>query len=88
MFSKKALGLAGLAAMLLSRSGRSRIAALPASAQQALRRRRTALPKGVEEFPTTLVDRRHTTVPPEPVAAAQTPTEIVAEYYQEHPSGS
>ncbi len=52
------LALAG-AALLLTRSGRSRARGLPAAAQAAVRRRRTGLPRGVEEYPSTLVDRRH-----------------------------
>ena len=78
--------LAGLAlgAALLSRRGRERLAALPG----ALRRDPTRLPRGVQEFPATFVDKRQAAdAQPVPPAAGADAATIAAEYYQEHPAG-
>lgn len=85
MISKKVVAIAGLAALLASRRRRSRPLAVPERVPQALRRRRSGLPRGVQEYPPTLVDRRHAPVAVGPVAAAETSTDIVAEYYEENP---
>lgn len=88
MVSKKALVLAGVGALLLTPAGRAHARALPTRAKSALRRRRSSLPKGVEEFPRTLVDNRHGAgaSTQTPVSHAETPTEVVAEHYREHPA--
>lgn len=88
MISKKVLAVAGVAALLLTRRGRSGMTSAPALVQQGLRRRRARLPKGVEEFPPQFVDRRHTTGPTLHAAAGESATEVVAEHYQQQPSGS
>lgn len=88
MPSKKFVAAVGVVGLLLSRGGRARITSLSTSMTQALQRRRTRLPKGVEEFPAPLVDRRHTNGVTGQAAAGETATEVVAEYYQEHPPGA
>ncbi len=88
MVSKRALVLAGVGALLLTPAARARALAVPARAKSALGRRRSGLPKGVEEFPRTLVDNRHGAgaSTQTPLAHAETPTEVVAEHYREHPA--
>lgn len=88
MFSKRALVVTAGAALLLSRIGRARLAALPARAAGALRRDPYKLPKGVEEFPATFVDKRQTTDADAPAPMpAEDAAGVTAEYYQEHPAG-
>lgn len=86
MISKKVLALAGLSALALSREGRVRLRSLAVSARQAARRRRLKLPSGVEEFPSALVDKRHTREQQGHVAAADSAVDIITEHYQEHPA--
>ena len=79
----KVLAGVALGAVLLSRAGRERLAALPG----ALRRDPTRLPRGVQEFPATFVDKRQAAdTPPVAPAAGGDAATVAAEYYQEHPS--
>ncbi len=87
MVSKKALIVTAGAALLLSRIGRARLAALPARAMGALRPDPYKLPKGVEEFPTTFVDKRRAGDEQAPAPMpAEDAAAVTAEYYQEHPT--
>ncbi len=86
MVSKKALVVTAGLALLLSRVGRGRLSSLPAAAKGALRRDPYKLPKGVEEFPATFVDKRQTVEAQAPAAMpAEDAASVTAEYYQEHP---
>lgn len=84
----KVLAAVALGGALLSEAGRARLTALPAQAGRALRRDPSRLPKGVQEFPATFVDKRAAPdgQAPAPVAGGDAGA-ITAEYYQEHPAG-
>ena len=50
-------------------------------AADTLRRRRGGLPKGTQEYPTRLVDRRGPTAETQLPPRAETPVEVVSEFY-------
>ncbi len=90
MVSKlKVLAAVGIGLAVVTRSGRARLASVPGAVRQASRRRRLALPKGVEQYTPTLVDRRQASASAPGAASvqAESPAEIAAEYYQEQPAG-
>ena len=71
-----ALAAAVALGALASRRSRSRVSAL-------VRRRRDRLPRGVETYPTPVVDRRAAGAGEQLPPRAETPVEITSEFYAE-----
>jgi hypothetical protein len=84
------LALAALAVgWAASRPGRSQLSRLSASAGTVVGGRGDRLPRGVETYPSPLVDRRtgaDGVTPAGQQGPAETPAEIVQEFYEEHPA--
>lgn len=83
-----ALALVAVAAWLVSRRGRAQLTTVRAQAGDVVRRRRDRLPRGVQTYPTPLVDRRGAgaaAADPTRPLAAETPAEVTAEFYEQHP---
>ncbi len=77
-----AVVLAVVLLLLASPQGRARLGALR---QSVAARRRSRVPRGVETYPSPLVDRRPGVVGASPTAPvhAETPAEVVTEYYED-----
>jgi hypothetical protein len=74
--SRSLLAVAAAVGLLASTRVRSRVSG-------ALARRRNRLPKGVQEYPAAVVDRRGAAGDAPAPPRAETPAEIVTEFYVE-----